>query len=364
MREEFLEPMPSVQTNATLVFGSKQVACFIVDVTVDEFCVAVPNAEHYEGDPKLLLVTHDAVYPVRILLQVPHAGGYSYRLFRIREVSQSNSDLFQRVCSKFSTSRCCILAVIAVIMASVFCVPVTNEQFPLLSLRGIRKEAFGWWSPSITENEQVPPGISLDQSLAVDDESSDAIAPSKQTEFSGGLHNVSVSRISAASLSTSSVDRPLPDERTGQQRRQSAYGQTGKTPVSPRTRAPSLVSLLNEGQVGRIQTASPSLVPWLFDSTRPNLFGLLRLSDAAWSDLQQFEAALSELAKESRSEAIASLRMTLKQAFRINNANVVRGAQDILVLTSDDANVYFRAVNGTVELVRVLPIDFHGAESQ
>lgn len=351
MREEFLEPLPTPQTNAKLLLGRSQVACVIVEVTADGFRVAVPGVDHYEGDPKLTLVTRSAVYPVRLVLQEPHTGGFSYRLQRLDQSDAVQSNLSFRL--SFLTSHCCAAGLISLIVSGCFCIiPTTNENTPLLTRRGLRYESLGTWSPSIVENDRVPPGISLNTSLA-------SIEPSdlEAHDVSSELQTISVSMISPASLS---VSQPalLPQDDP----HHVAHSQHGSGPShgpAKLKKDASLKSLLEEGQLGRIQNASPAMVSWLFGTTPAAELQSMRVSDTASNDLKQFELGLKVLPHESSLQATASLRNALVKAGSANGTwRAVPGVRDIFVVASDDANVYFQKNHGNVELVRVLPIDF------
>ena len=387
MREEFLEPLPGVQNQAVLVFEQNvQVRCLIVEVTDGGFRVAAPGASHYEGSPELTLVTPNEVYPVRLILQDAHVGGYSYRLQKIDQcngVGRGAPGPFQRV---LQTSLCCSVGLIAVIAASSFCLSKTTDMVPQFSLQGLRKEAFGWWSPSIQQSDRVPPGISVDNSTVNENRS-------KANRHNDDLDSetVSVSLISPASMSTSSGPRSAttsrrskssernanhnsakphrdtsgPSQRRGRTNDHSKPPRTPNSPTTPRDAELSLPSLLKLGCTGRIQAVNRTLLPWLFESAtwEPNF--PLRMSDAAWNDLKQFEIGLRDLPQPQSADAIASLSHALQCTHtHSERAQSVPGLRDVFVLASDDAKIYFRTSLGQTELVRVLPIDVNKDEEE
>lgn len=357
MREEFLEPLPTPQTNAKLLLGKSQVACVIVEVTAEGFRVAVPGIDHYEGDPKLTLVTRTAVYPVRLTLQEPHTGGYSYRLQRLDQTTpaQTRSSLSFRL--SFLTSHCCAAGVISLIVSSCFCIiPTLSENAPLMTRRGLRYESLGTWSPSIAENDRVPPGISVNTSLANHEP-----ADSEFHEVSCDSQTISVSMISPASM-TMSQPALLPQEDARQTARPKQIG-TGSHGPAKAKKEVSLKSLLDEGQVGRIQNATPTMASWLFGTKSVAELQSLRVSDSALHDLKQFEFGLKILPSDLSLQATNSLQTAMASARSTNGASrAVPGLRDIYVVSSDDANVYFRKNHGNTELVRVLPINFQNAE--
>lgn len=352
MREEFLEPLPDLQVNAKLMMGKTTIPCVIIEVTADGFRVAVPGAEQYEGDPKITLVTHGANYPVRLVLQEPHVGGYSYRLQRIEQNLVSDgrtrpSDRFRLV-----TSKCCAVGLIGLVAAGYHCLPKSNELLTLLNRRSLRHESIGTWSPSIAENDRIPPGISVDKSLR-----SDALVGDEAGQFESEMPAVSVSMIHSASMTSTNRSIANRDERPQSAKRGPSHESSSASTVQNRRRDVSLKSLLEDGQTGRVQPANRELLSWLNRSAPSDEQVAFRLSDAARFDLQQFEIGLKELSNDSSNQAISSLRRAMLLASSdVRSPCSISGSPHVFVVASDDANIYFRKAHGQIELVRVLPI--------
>lgn len=363
MREDFVDPLPELNTSATLIIGKQKIKCFVVDASVDEFHVAVPGAQLYEGDPRMMLVAGDSIYPVRLTLQEAHAGGYSYRLTRLATGEANARGIFGGLISR-RIAWSCVAAGMPLAMVGAFWFVSTGDlQLQLMSLRSLRRESIGW-SPVSHDNDRVPPGISVDHGLLTHKsghtEKQHLHRVDAQDESDAELKTVSVSLVSPASLTTPAL-LPEAHSTTVQPNVLKEESPTSSVRANHK-KMPTLASLLDEGRIGRQRTVTPQLLPWLCGSTPANQLGYLKISDAACSDLQQFESGLRGLPMETSLEAINSLRQALKRSSSMNHAKTVYGFDDIFVIRSDDASVYFRSRKGMVEIVRVLPIDFNKSE--
>lgn len=350
MREEFLEPLPAPLTDARLIMGEERIVCVIVEITADGFRVAVPGVEQYEGNPKLSLVTRTAIYPVRLVLQQAHVGGYSYRLQRVAAARSLHGPRHNHR-FRTATSRYCAAGLIGVIAAGLYSIPTSNnEHMPLVSRRGLHNESLGEWSHAVAENDRVPPGISIDAALALNEPA----GPEPQ-ELDSDLQAIPVSMVSSTSISSIVPVASVHDLNHGTIHH---AVNTNHVETALRTRNVPLKTLLDEGQAGRVQAATPEMISWLSGSAPSSDRLAFRMSDAAWLDLVQFELGLRELSPELSSQAVASLRQTLSAAAtNPQSARNVPEDRDVFVMTCDDASIYFRRVRGKVELVRVLPVD-------
>lgn len=346
MREECLKPLANLQTNAKLLMENRSVLCVIVAVTADGFRVAVPGIEQYEGDPKITLVTPDAVFPVRLVLQEPHVGGFSYRLQRMEAILPSKDQ--PRLSARFRlyTSSCCAAGLISIITTSYYAMPWSNEAFALLNRRNLRHESTGNWSPSIAENDRVPPGISVDKSLVTD------LAFSHDTNpYRGELEPSPFSMISSSRIVTDE-DEFVPSS-AGQGNHEQSSAASNRKPK----RDVSLKSLLHDGQTGRARPASRELLNWMNHSAPWDERVSFRLSDAAWLDLQQFEIALKDVPREFSDQAVDSLRQAIHTAsLDLRSSGASEESSNVFAVNCDDASIYFRKIHGQMELVRVLPI--------
>lgn len=353
MREEFLEPLPAPQTNAKLVMDGAQVICMIIEATPDGFRVAVPGVEQYEGDPKMTLVTRNSVFPVRLVRQEAHVGGYAYRLQRLEGVPEKCYRLNRKVYWRSVTAQCCAAGVIGVIAASCFCIPSSCDLIPLLSRRGLRIETVGAWSPSIAESDLLPPEISIDNGQVADSDRSS----------NRGIRLASVSMISPVSMSYLDEPNAENDRPDRNSVRQGHHVQPSGNTAKSGKRANVLRDLLEEGQTGRVRPASHDLLTWLNAGAPVTGRISFRMSDAASQDLQQFQGGLGMLPAESSMKAVESLRLALVAASQ--NLPATRSVHEtckLFVVACEDAKIYFRKAPGQIELVRVLPIDLDKAE--
>lgn len=347
-REEFLEPLPESALTATLVLQYERVSCQVIEELNGQIIVAIPGMKLYEGSSKLNLKMNHKVIPVKLSLQEARAGGC---LFQLTPIEQATAEVKARAKWTSISRHFCTTGLVAVAVVTLFCIPSGFDLHPLLSMRGIRKEGFGWWSTSIAERELVPPAISIDQGLVAK-----VRVPSEVVNVRAESPNVSFSMISTASRIVTTELRETPIEAI---RNRADNGSTPTTSNKPR----SLKALLAIGETGRVQSVTPNLVPWLYDRGDADDGLSLRMSDAAWTDLKHFAAGLKGLSSNNSAQAITSLRKALNAAGQgRSDAKCIAGLKDIFVVRADDADVYFRTVRGQAELIRILPLDFSKAD--
>ena len=128
MREEFLEPLPTPRkpTRSCLMGKTTQVVCVIVEVTADGFRVAVPGVEQYAGDPENNGDHAQRVYPVRLVLQGAHIGGYSLPIAADRNRTSCRWMVHRGFSDRFEARRIKLLrntGLFSVISVGYYCVP-------------------------------------------------------------------------------------------------------------------------------------------------------------------------------------------------------------------------------------------------
>ncbi|WP_010582499.1 hypothetical protein [Schlesneria paludicola] len=359
MREEFLEPLPEVRTKATLLMGNVPIPCYVVEATMCEFRVAVPGIEQYEGDPRLTLVTVNAVFPVRIIRQEAHSGGYSFRLQRLDLLEQAVPvKIPPAMRTPFLSSPLRATCVLAIIMASCVCIPTVSDEIRLLRMQGRRSQTVGWGA-TVSKNDSVPATAPPENRVSPNSRSGHF----ESDEFED-LPPIEVSMVSTMTRRRAIASRPAADDaKLSTTTDQATSAMTrGATPVQ---RAALLKSALEAGQSGGIQNLTCSIAPWLFGANLPVQLQEIRISDTAIRDLQQFESSLKDLSADAVHSAVSSLKRILASASTdIRQAHRVAGLAEYRVISSEDASLYFRIVQGRTELVRVLPIDFNRTESQ
>jgi hypothetical protein len=146
---------------------------------------------------------------------------------------------------------------------------------------------------------------------------------------------------------------PIQQGARSEARRSGATADTGS-----HLTANSLTAMLESGRAGNSQPMSPKRVPWLFqpgglDSRFPP-----QMTDAAWSDLREFEIGLRVLPKSDSEEAISGLVKLLNRAASTPYSGAaVPGSRNVFVMETKDANVYYRKGSGRIEVIRVLPAE-------
>jgi hypothetical protein len=357
MRDEFLEPLQYHQMNATLLFGKKPVSCNIVAITDDGYCVAVPGIDQYEGDPRLTLATEDEVIPVKLVLQESHLDGYYFWLVRRDLLDQTKDDQSGKVRWRKKAAQYGIPMAVAALLAIFLSFPGSSEVIAFSSITSLGLNLVGAGSQA-SETKNVDGNPSGQVQVAAKKSSGNVAHPNTNAERARSSNSL----ISPASMSSSSPAATREDvfdvSAVGRLTSESvAYSN-----VSPETDANQLVSLkslLQAGQVGRVQTITRCLIPWLFDRRSDEVSLSIRMSDAACQDLLQFEVALRNLPRKASADAISTLRRSLdSMATDTWKAKPISDLPNVFVFASRDANIYFQIVRGRVELVRVLPIDY------
>ena len=357
VRDEFLEPLPSVQTDATLLFGATPVSCHIVSVSDEGFCVAVPGVERYEGDPRLNLATEKGIFPVRLVLQEAHVDGFSYRLVRAEFKNRADNNQGPDRRLRNNVTSICLAGMVAATLAVCLCLPSINDAKKILSLVGIGHQSASLPLPVINGDhspQQMNPD-DLSTSIAIHSHHVPRDKKSERTAFAVSMISPATMSVSSSSMTTEATrDVLLQDQQSHENGHRSH-----DVSHSPGPQSASLRDLLEQGQIGRIQSVTKSLIPWMFGSAHDEESLSIRISDAALLDLKQFEAGLRSLPKQSAADAISSLKRTLQIACTdFAKSHVVECVHNLRVIASADANVYFKIVRGRMELVRVLPLEF------
>ena len=327
----------------------------VVEASETSFRVAVPNVELYEGDPRLTLATEEQVYPVRLVLQERHAGGFSYILERIEMAHRTDHIFGSSGLFTLLNSRNVSLGVAAAVVAGCLCIPVINNGLPWISTGGRRFDSLALGTIPNQNHKAVASEIEPKKSelvVAVDHQGV------REVSVSGPNNHGSM--ISPASITMSAPRTLSQTEKNDAVALGSGSSQGNRNAKSKyrSNRGPSLKMLIEEGRVGRIQSADRSTLPWLIGTQSSEKIPSLRVSDAALSDLQHFEIGLRGLPKNLSDDAISSMREALTDlGSETSNARRVNGFDDVFVVSSDDANIYFRPNHGRMELVRVLPIE-------
>lgn len=344
MREDFLDPLPTLRRHATLLFGTSPIDCYVVETTNVGFRVAVPNVEQYEGDPRLTIATDKGIFPVRLVRQIRHAGGYSYVLEHMPvEVTVEEPVEEPPVTSHWWSTGPFALAVVALVVVGWLCDPALNDGLCLLRNRGRDAESAGWWGLSATTSHAVPTKI-VDRPESV-------------------VHGNHVHNVNQSSDGTPSVIAAASLTATGQSSEDNAHESSPyhshRKPKAPGDeRAAAVKSCLEAGRTGRIQTIDGATVPWLLGPVNGNFSISIKGSAAALADLTQFEIGLKELSADESAGAVAKLQRALSQL--VSDSATPRSVPempDVFAIEAGEATIYFRVVHGRKELVRVLPQD-------
>ena len=360
MREDFLEPLPDVQTTVTLVMGTTISRCYVVEMTSDGFRVAVPGASHYEGDPRMMLVIKDTHYPVRLTRQIPHAGGFSYALRRIKDFDETSAEPVRTAWDGLFASRR-FAAAIAALCASCFCIAAFCDRVPLLNVSRLRETSLAWLNPSGAHGDAVSKPSTGNHSNSANKRSrrnnSDRLADS-ESRADGMISCASLSATVETSTATSIRRSVAANGESGDSRDRTRSAESQQANRSDNNTARARLLLLKAGLVGRTQSVNATSVPWLFEADQFPRNIPLWMSDAAWADLTQFKHGLDGFPQQTSADAIASLRQALMSI--VSGEATVRPIpemRDVSMVACDDANVCFRIYQQRIELVRILPIE-------
>lgn len=314
-RNEFLEPPPQDQSRATLVLGRQRVVCRLTEVSIGGFCVMIPRATNWTGEPQARLITHDATYKVQILKQEIRYEGIEITLERIEDPSDDeNLPLPHRWV--IHGSRCCAIGLILAITYCLIAAPGGVTQGPAhhVSLSDFCRYWFDSWSTPTTGQPEQP-----------------------------GTEPEDTIQLPAITVSTQSgAERPDLDVALDR---------------------PSLLSAaLKAADSQRSRPVNATTLPWLFATRKSPLAKLpnCRMAQSAEEDLQAFAVCLKSLSADARADATESLRNALA-ATETSPAFAVVGFPMLRLIRSADAEVYFRVVDREIELVRVLPVELPDA---
>ncbi len=325
-RNEFLEPPPQDQSRATLVLGRQRVVCRLTEVSIGGFCVMIPRATTWTGEPQARLITHDSTYKVRIIKQEIRYEGIEITLERIEDIpADDNLTMPQRWV--IHGSRCCAIGLILAITYCLIAAPggVTSGPAHHVSLSDLSTFWFSSWSTP-TAGQATPPDSESEDPLLLP-----AITVSTQT----GLP--------AAGAERSVRDLAVP---------QDIRRDVGLD------RASLLRAALNAADSQRSRPVNSTTLPWLFTTRKSPVVKLptCRMVRSAEEDLQAFAIGLNSLSTAARVDATESLRNAIA-ATETSPAFAVAGFPMLRLIRSADAEIYFRVVDREIELVRILPVE-------
>ena len=302
-RNEFVDPLPQDQSTATLLIDGQRLPCRLTEVSINGFSVVVSRATTFRGEPIGRLVTHDNSYKVQLMTQEARYDGYLVSLVRLEE---SPDELLTKPQKWIIyASRCCTIGLVLALAYNFLLGPGAEAMGP--APKSILPEFVTEW-----------------------------------TDFG------SVRREPKGSENPSLANDQSPDR-----------AETGSDPASPHAIDRRL--LINDALTLDSRLARPlnsSTLPWLFSKGNSVRLPLrCRMATSAESDLMTFENCLQSLPKSVAAEATKSLRDTI---VKITNSPIaaVSVLPDVRVAYSEDAEVYFRVVQGVPELLRVIPVEF------
>jgi hypothetical protein len=330
-RNEFVDPPPQDQSSARLVLGKERIECRLTEVSLGGFCVVVPRATMWAGEPVGRLVTHDAVYRVRILLQEAVYDGF---LITLQRLSEHVDDL--RPASRWivHVSRCCAVGLLAAIGYGLLGTPGGISHGPAhhLTLQRIGWNLFNWSSAA-------RPVVASQSSLS---------KASADTEPSDDVEEFET--MPAISVSWGTRSEPVSDEARPENRVEDRFS--------------LLKAAIDSAGSQRSRPVNATTLPWLF-TMKERIFPL-RMTGAAGDDLKQFEMGLRSLPAIAASDAVRSLRDALLAiGTSPKRISAVASLPGVKLIQSADAEIYFRSVDGEIELLRVLPIELvEGAPSR
>jgi hypothetical protein len=312
-RNEFVEPPPQDQSAATLVVNRQRLACRLLEVSLGGFCVMVPRATAWTGEPLARLITHDATYQVKIVKQEARYEGFEVTLQRIEEPPVESLAAPQRWV--IYGSRCCAIGLVIAIVFCFVAAPGGATRHPgrFVGLRDV----IDYWFESSTPDRPI---LAFAPPATADDDDSD------------DLPTITVSLSSTAEKTA--VQPPALDRRN------------------------LLKQALDAANGHRSRPLNSKTLPWLLPAGSPLGQGLARcrLSPLAEDDLRVFAGGLKSLPARSAADAVKSLREAIGAISHLT-PSTIPGFPNIHLVRSEDADVYYRIVDGEVELLRVLPIE-------
>lgn len=335
-RNEFIDPPPADQSVATLVLGQERLNCRLVEVSVGGFTVIVPRATLWTGEPIARLVTNSTVFKVRILKQEAQYEGYQVVLQRIDETT------LQRLASPqhwvILLSRSCAIGLILAIGYCIGFVPggasrANSRPFTMQSIMSF------WFDPWISSDPPVvatstPKVINETPTITVsldDSEDEPFTRPvSSYTHESGDDENSTVGESKADRRTPAVADRRL-----------------------------LLRAALATADLDRSRPVNSETLPWLFPQQDQPATGIpgCRMSRPAEADLRTFSNCLTSLPTAAADQAVQNLQGTLR-SIPGGLSTPLEGIPQVQSIQGADAEVYFRKLDGEIELLRILPIEF------
>lgn len=329
-RNEFVDPPTTDQSAATLILGGERLNCRLIEIAVGGFTVVVPRATVWTGEPIARLVTPATTFKVRILHQEARYDGFQIVLQRVDELATKRSSATQAWVNL--AARCCAVGVILTIGYCVAFAPggISHTTAHPVTLDAIVSYWLDSWtppSPMVTKpqsDEQHPlPMISV--SLDDSEDLPTAMSVSSLT-LDGSIDASESDSVESAVVVT---DR-------------CALVQTA-------------IALANSH---RSRPLTSETVPWLFPTSAQSTTGIAgcRMTRPAEDDLRTFSTCLKSLSTSAAADAITSLTQTIR-SIPTTSTTHVDGLPQVRSIRSDDAEIFFRMVDGEVELLRILPIE-------
>ena len=319
-RNEFAEPPPQDQSSATLVLGNQRLACRLVEVSIGGFTVMVPNATVWMGEPVGRLVTQDSTFKVRIIKQEARYEGFEATLLRVEEAPDQRPTRSPR--RTVLGVWCCAAVLMLAIGYSCLVVPPDGITDQPVQSRGLRELVSSWFCS--------PPTIQQSGHIDGDSAEMPSITISLNDEQLESPRSFTASTVSRETV----VPSPIVDRHV------------------------LLQTALATADSRRLRPLNAATLSWLFITADPSAKGVprCRMGRAAEDDLRQFEAGLNQLSAQAAANAVRSLRGTL-MAISSSPASVVDGFPQVRLTHGEDADIYFRVVDGETELLRVLPVE-------
>lgn len=318
-RNEFVEPPPQDQSSALLIVGEQRIHCRLTEVSIGGFCVVVPRATRWAGEPEARLLTNDSSYDVRILKQTAQYDGFEVRLQRVEETAPTSLTGTQRWI--IYGSRCCAIGLVLGIAYCIVAAPGGESRGPAHPVSF--QDIVNYW---------------LDFRPKAAEKPSDQNRPVPVERVSERDHIDDMPAISVSLGSETSVAGPN---------------------EAPSNAVLDRVALVKQAALaassGRSRPVNSTTLPWLFaNSKSANPPFRCRMTHLAEEDLRVFENCLKSLSASGADDAIQSLRSALSRTSGKSFVPVA-GVPNVRMVESDDAEVYFRMVDGEAELLRVLP---------
>ena len=329
-RNEFVDPPNADQSAAVLILGGERLNCRLIEIAVGGFSVVIPRATVWTGEPIARLITNATSFKVRILHQEARYDGFVVVLQRIDEPVTKRSTATQAWINL--ASRCCA---VGVILAIGYCVGFAPGGTTHMAARSVTLQSMvDYWldsclpsSPAVTirvaEEQRTTPMISV----SLDDSDDPPVA---------------------MSVSSLTLDGSIDSS-------ESESGEPVPVVTDRRVLVQKSIAIANSH---RSRPLTSETVPWLFPAsvqTSTRMAGC-RITRPAEDDLRTFSACLKTLSATAAADAVASLTRTIR-SIPSSATSQVDGLPQVRSIRSDDAEIYFRWVDGEIELLRILPIE-------